>query len=193
MGRPREFDEDVVLDRALNAFWESGYASTSISDLEKATGLAKGSLYKAFEDKHALFMRALDRYLTVGINRLRGRLDSQSTAEAGLIAWMQGVAEVATEDPAHKGCFGVNCTIELAPSDPKVRARLVRHEREIEALYAGAVRQGIQEGTFRADLAPDEAARFINGVIQGMQVLGKSSLKSGEAERLVQFTLRALK
>ena len=63
LGRPREFDPEVALERALEAFWTHGYDATSITDLLDATGLAKGSLYKGFGDKKHLFTLALDAYL----------------------------------------------------------------------------------------------------------------------------------
>ena len=72
MARPREFDESEVLDAAIAAFWRGGYAATSISDLQAATGLSRGSLYKAFGYKHGLFLAALDRYLRHGLLALDG-------------------------------------------------------------------------------------------------------------------------
>ena len=193
MGRPREFDEEVVLEKAAEAFWAHGYEATSVADLEAATGLAKGSLYKAFNGKHDLFMRALDRYLSAGKDRLRTRLKAASTGARGIEEWLHTIAEMATTGSVRRGCFGVNCTVERAPSDPEVRARLVRHERETEALYSLAVQRGVDEGDFREDLDPIEAARYINGVIHGLQVLGKSSLDGQEAKRIVRLALHALR
>ena len=63
MARPREFDMDQALDAAMSTFWAQGYEATSMTDLVEATGLQKGSLYKAFDDKHDLFMKSLSRYL----------------------------------------------------------------------------------------------------------------------------------
>jgi len=62
VGRPREFDEQRVLEAAMDAFWKRGYEATSLAELCKVTGLNKGSLYQAFGDKHSLFMRALAHY-----------------------------------------------------------------------------------------------------------------------------------
>src|SRR5689334_19258420 len=62
MARPREFDEDYVLEQALHVFWEKGYDSTSLADLQQVTGLMKSSLYKAFESKEGLFRRVVERY-----------------------------------------------------------------------------------------------------------------------------------
>lgn len=63
VGRPRQFDENQVLDQAMTVFWTNGYEATSMADLMNATGLHKGSLYQAFGNKHQLFVTALNRYL----------------------------------------------------------------------------------------------------------------------------------
>ena len=192
MGRPREFDEEEVIERAGDAFWENGYEATSITDLEVATGLAKGSLYKAFKGKHDLFIRALDRYLEQGRARMKVRLDAAACKADGLADWLRTIADMATTGPVRKGCFAVNCAVELAPSDPVVRQRLAGHERHVEQLYAEAIQDGIDRGQFSAEIDPAAAARFVHGMIHGIQTLGKSSLTRDEAERLVQLTLRAL-
>jgi len=68
-GRPREFDADVVIERAMGIFWSRGYHGTSLPDLLEATKLSRGSLYSAFGDKHTLFLRALDRYVDDALTR----------------------------------------------------------------------------------------------------------------------------
>ncbi len=65
MARPREFDRDEVLDKAIEVFWTQGYDGTSVQDLVDAMGIQRGSLYAAFGDKHQLFLEALDRYENV--------------------------------------------------------------------------------------------------------------------------------
>ena len=86
-GRPREFDEDDVLDRVVRQFWQHGYEATSLTDLVIATGVQKGSLYKAFGDKHALFMMALDRYVTNAERETRNRLQHGPSAIRSLRDW----------------------------------------------------------------------------------------------------------
>ena len=192
MGRPRSFDEDVVLERATRAFWEQGYEATSLADLEAATGLAKGSLYKAFEGKHDLFKKALERYVLGGRKRIKTALEDAPSGATGLERWLRAIADSATGGSVRIGCFAVNCTVERGPNDPEIRALLVENEKLTEGLYAAAIRRGMEEGDFRSDIDPVAAARYINGIIHGMQVLGKSSLDRDQAERMIQLALRAL-
>ena len=81
MPRPKSFDPDHALDRAMCAFWKKGYASTSISDLTKAMGINKFSLYSTFGDKRAVFLAALDRYSAQVVGTL---LDTLENPESGL-------------------------------------------------------------------------------------------------------------
>src|ERR1700753_2564254 len=89
-GRPREFDADAAIERAMGVFWSCGYHGTSLPDLLEATKLSRGSLYTAFGDKHGLFLRALDRYIDQALTRLDSELDSQKSAMAGLRACLAG-------------------------------------------------------------------------------------------------------
>src|SRR5947209_18502970 len=83
MARPRGVDEKKVLQAARDEFWSCGYAATSIDDVAAATGLGKGSLYGAFGDKHALFLRVFDDYCTDVINAVRGALEGPDPGAYG--------------------------------------------------------------------------------------------------------------
>ena len=94
MARPREFDMNQALDAALNTFWTQGYEATSMTDLMEATGLHKGSLYKAFEDKHDLFMKSLTRYLDNAWTMSQATLTEAQKPLDGLRAWLGGAAQL---------------------------------------------------------------------------------------------------
>ena len=80
MARPKAFDEEVVLDRAVEVFWAKGYEATSIQDLVDAMGIQRGSLYATFGGKHQLFLTALDRYGEVVVKKLLAILESKPSA-----------------------------------------------------------------------------------------------------------------
>jgi TetR/AcrR family transcriptional repressor of nem operon len=183
VGRPREFDEDQVLERALHIFWRLGYEATSVTDLMEGTGLAKGSLYKAFGDKRGLFLKALDRYLERGRDALRRTMADAATVGEGLEAGLACAVRTAC-DREKKGCFGVNCIIELAPHDAEVRARMETHLHKVEALYADVLGRAVERGELRRDLEPRVAAALLSTVVNGLAVMGKASLslRSGQAQ-----------
>ena len=192
MARPREFDEDEVLDKALDAFWARGYEATSLADLMAATGLAKGSLYKGFGDKRSLFLRALERYLDRGFDGLRTLGHESDTGAELLRRWLASVVAMATCSGLRKGCLVVNCTIELAPHDGEIRTILRKQEKRLEQVYAALVSRGIADGSLRPDLDPETSAEWLTTLIGGLQVRGKLGLTRTQAEHAVDMAMSAL-
>lgn len=192
MARPREFDEDDVLEKAMEAFWSRGYEATSVTDLMDATGLAKGSVYKAFGDKHRLFLLALDRYLERGLAALRDAAARDLPAREMLRRWLDGVAEMATREGPRKGCFMVNAAIELAPHDPEVAMRVATQQARQERVFAGVIARGVELGELRADLDPPTAARLVTTLVHGLQVAGRTRLTRATARRLIEVFLDGL-
>ncbi len=96
-GRPREFDADKVLDKALHVFWERGYEGTSLSDLTEAMGINRPSLYAAFGNKEELFRRALDRYAEKGPGAVHREALAEPTAKAVVEYLLRSVAKSLTD------------------------------------------------------------------------------------------------
>ncbi len=193
VGRPREFDEDEVLDRAMTAFWDRGYEATSVADLVEATGIAKGSLYKAFGDKHALYLRALDRYLEAGRARIREALASGPDAAAGLAAWLDAMAGRCGARGGHRGCLAVNAAVELGPGDETVRRRVDRHFASVERLVAKTVAQGVADGSIRADVDPPAAAAHLMVVVSGLLARGRAASPPARVRRVVEHVMGGLR
>lgn len=187
VGRPREFDEQEVLERALAAFWTHGYEATSLMDLVEATGLKKGSLYQAFGDKHSLLLRALDHYLTRGRQHKRECLEGPGDLKSRLRAVMSS----GCADPK-RGCFAVNCLVELAPHDEEVQALLARHFRETEKILARAIERGVEAGEVDSLVPPKELARLIQVVLTGAAASSKGHLTGAQASATIEVALQAL-
>jgi len=137
MARPREFDDQKVLDALRDVFWEHGYEGASYSDIVKATGLQKGSLYAAFGDKRSLYIEALKRYdaqeVAAGIDMLR---DNSIPAGRRLKMLMQGPIDAAGSRQGRWGCLLCNAAVDQAPVDKTtentVMASMGRFEQAIE-------------------------------------------------------------
>jgi AcrR family transcriptional regulator len=117
MARPREFDIDQVLDAAMNTFWTKGYEATSMADLMEAMNLKKGSIYKAFEDKHDLFCKALERYLEGMDKQMREMVETATSPRAGIETWLQKGVEMCQGQGVKRGCLALNTAVELGPHD----------------------------------------------------------------------------
>ena len=103
MPRPRSFDDDTVVERAMDAFWTYGYANTSPADLAEATGVAKGSLYNAFHSKRELFDRALARYDALGTQFTEQVLARPGTTRERILGLMHALIDADVEAPVRRG------------------------------------------------------------------------------------------
>ena len=134
MPRPRTFDESDVIAAARDEFWSRGFGATSVDDLTSATGLGKGSLYGAFGDKHALYLRALDDYISDSLDTVRDQLrDPAYSAYDRLVRHIRGQAKTIAADKARRGCMMAKSAAELSATDDTVQRAVERGAVEAEA------------------------------------------------------------
>jgi len=192
MARPRAFDEGEVLDAALRCFWERGYEATSVRDLAASMGLTGASLYNAFGDKHALYERALARYVSDSVaDRIR-RLEGSGLAPRAAIAGFFAEVVERSDDPQMKGCMVVNAAVELGPHDPQIREAAAATLGEIEAFMARQVSAGQKDGSFSRRQTPQEAARMLLAVLLGIRVLARIRPDRALLEAAIRPALAAL-
>lgn len=192
MARPREYDEDTVLEQAMSLFWSKGYEATTMSQLLEETGLAKGSLYQAFGDKQKLFLKALERYLERGRRDLRGCLNGAESGYAGLRNWLLENARPSIARGIRRGCLAVNTAVELAPHDPETRKVLRAHERKMERLYEDCIVRGLEDGSLSSSIEPAAGARWITNTIYGLQIRAKLGMSHEQGRETVESTLRSM-
>src|SRR5262245_55384676 len=160
MPRPREFDEEQVLERAQQLFWKRGFAATSIEELVAATGLGRASLYAAFGSKRALFLRVLERYRGGVQAALLAALHGPGTPRARLDALLE--AMLATlEDGKRRGCFLTQTAVELCPADRTAEKTVREFLESLEQEIAEVWRAARERGEIRADVAPRAGARAL--------------------------------
>src|SRR5215469_2997562 len=138
-GRPRSFDAEAAVERAMVVFWSRGYHATALPDLLRATRLSRGSLYAAFGGKHALFLRALDRYLADAVARLDVELDPLREPVEGLRDLLARYVDRASGADGRRGCLLVATAMELAGQDAEVGRRIARFFNAMEASVANAL------------------------------------------------------
>jgi TetR/AcrR family transcriptional repressor of nem operon len=175
MARKREFDLELVLDRAIDAFWCKGYEATSVQDLLDGMGINRGSLYDTFGDKHSLFLAAIDRYYDKALTRTCANLDASGPARAAIERVVRDAADCACADRQRKGCLMTNSAVELAPHCLETAERVARYYRNTEDAFCRALRRARTEGGVRSRLDDRALARFITCSLQGLQVFSKVS------------------
>lgn len=156
-GRPRSYDSAVALDSAAQLFWTKGFADTSLDDLGAAMGMGRPSIYNAFGDKEALFIRALERFRdTTGSTPLRA-MDSEDAIRDALDAFFRQVVEYTTADCSHLGCL-LGSVAPVADL-PQVRRFLKKNLAETEVHIAKRLSAAVRRGQLPCDYSPEQGAR----------------------------------
>jgi len=191
-GRPREFDPDDAVIDAIEVFRTRGYHGTSIDDLTKGTGLARGSIYKAFNDKHSLFVAALEHYIAGSLKRLANDLAQPGSAKDALRHTLMGYAERAASQDGQRSCLVTGAAMEMVPEDPAVSAAIARLFRRTQDLFAATVIRAQATGEIAPDRDERAIARHLYSVTQGMRMLGKLSASKDELAQIVDEAMRSL-
>lgn len=171
MARPRQFDRNQALQRALGVFWMKGYAATSMSDLQRALGIGRQSLYNTFGGKHELFTEALELYL----RRNREMVDRLLIPEQGLDAigaYLTATAENMGTYP-RKACFLFNTSVELGPHDAETRTRLEGGLDGMKRGFAGCLAHARQAGDLATATDDARLAVFLTAQVGGMAALAR--------------------
>ncbi|YAG05990.1 TetR family transcriptional regulator [Nostoc sp. DSM 114167] len=190
IGRPREFDIDDALNRAMYVFWRKGYLGTSLSDLTEAMGINRPSLYAAFGNKESLFRKVLARYADGPSAYLREAL-KEPTARQVAERMMHGVVDLGTDPHNPPGCLWVHGTLSCGdPADP-IRQELSARRESSEASVRKRFEQAILEGDLSADSDPAALARFVVTVNCGISVLAATGATRTELLQVVETALQA--
>ncbi|MCA7970281.1 TetR/AcrR family transcriptional regulator [Burkholderia sp. AU39826] len=176
MVRPREFDRDEALERALRVFWEKGYAATSTDDLLCAMQIGRQSLYNAFGDKRKLYVEALERYQSESVSGHIARLTAPASALAGIEALLLGVIAV---NPAERvlGCMGVNAICEFGAADPELVGLREKAGAMLHRQVVARIREGQDAGEIAPALDAREAANFVLTTMYGIQLGARAGAK----------------
>jgi AcrR family transcriptional regulator len=192
-GRPREFDLDEALDRAVRIFSERGYHGTSIADLAGAMRLAQGSIYKAFKDKRSVFLAAFQRYRAVRMAKLQGRIGDGGTGLERLRNALAFYAESSQGAEGRQGCLVVGTAAEIATFDRDVADRVATALERNQALLADLIRQGQEDGSIPPHVDRTAAARMMLCLTQGMRVVGKTGRTRAEMQQVADIAINALR
>lgn len=190
MGRPRSFDADVVLDKAVETFRAKGYERASIEDLERATGLRRASLYGAFKDKHSLYLAALRRYDATRAVRMIADLDSQPTGRRAVERLFELVVAQCAADPS--GCLIANAAMERGNSDAGAARCIADNRRRVEGALHAALLRGRADGSLKGRTDASTGARLLFAVVLGLRALAKSGCGRAQLRAAADLALKAV-
>jgi TetR/AcrR family transcriptional repressor of nem operon len=192
MARPREFDEETVVRAARERFWNAGYAATSMTDLAEATGLGKTSLYGAFGDKHALFMRVFDEYSTGAVESAEAQLGGpDETALDRIRDYLLANARGSAGNP--RGCLLARGTAELASVDAEVAERAKQAYAGLSEVLARAAEAGQRAGMIDPEADPAVLGDLILAIHRGTEALGRGGAEEPALRALVETFVAQLR
>jgi AcrR family transcriptional regulator len=190
LGRPRSFDLDHALDRALDIFWRKGYEGTSLSDLTSAMGITRPSLYGAFGEKENLFRLVLDRYFSGPAAFYREALRAR-TARGTVEQLLRATVESQTTPGQPRGCLAVHGALVCGQESEPIRKELIRRRKQGELLLRGRFQRAQKEGELGKTINVKNLARFYTAVLQGMAVQAAGGASRRGLEGLIETAMRA--
>lgn len=192
MARPKSFNQQEVLDKALNLFWEQGYNATSIQDLVDHLGINRASIYDTWGDKRGLYLETLKAYRKKGAFHFLERLRSNQSSKEIIRNFLKDVTVEALADTCNKGCFLSNSASELANSDQTVFELFSDNNANMEAVLTELVREGQENGSITNTDAPEALARFILNTAMGLRIMSKGRKSEKSLEEVVNVALSVL-
>lgn len=191
-GRPREFDIGEALDAALLVFREHGFHAASLGSLGAAMKLTPGSIYKAFDDKRAIFLAAFDRYVDHRHARLQPLLDAEPDGLGKVAALLRFYAESAQGIEGRRGCLVVGGIVELANHDAATADRVTASLDRLEAVLRQLILTGQADGSISRDIDAEPVIHTLVALLQGLRVVGKLGRDRDRTMETVHQALRLL-
>ncbi|PFH04617.1 AcrR family transcriptional regulator [Collimonas sp. PA-H2] len=191
-GRPREFDMDEILDKAIPVFCSRGYHGTSINDLAEGMQLTVGSIYKAFKDKRGVFLAVLGRQSSQRGAELSQVLAAAQSGRDKVQAALVFYAELSHGSKGREGCLVVSTAVELAALDAEIGARAAEAMQGREALLNQLIRQGKSDGSIPPHIDSAATGRLLLCLLQGLRVVGKTGKTRKEMLAVVDAAMKIL-
>ena len=193
MPRPKEFEPNAVLDKAMQLFWRQGYEATSVQDLVEHMGINRFSLYDTFGDKHQLYLAALDRYRQKVASESLACLEHSREGLAAIRRYFLQLLDLATTPQGTKGCLMANSAVEVASHDREAAARVQVYLAGSDEAFHRALARAREKGEIRPSASLRDAARFLTSSALGLTVRIKVGSGRKELEGIVRTIFAALK
>ncbi|MFE2499881.1 TetR/AcrR family transcriptional regulator [Streptomyces scopuliridis] len=189
IGRPRAFDAEAALEKALMVFWEQGYEGASLTDLTEAMGISRKSLYAAYGNKEDLFRKALQRY-TEGPGAYVAKALQAPTAREVAMAFLTGSVRANTLPGLPTGCLGVQGALATGETGRAARDTLAEWRAHGQALLSDRFRQAVQAGDLPAGADPEKIARYVMTIANGVAVQAAGGATCEDLQQVADAALQ---
>lgn len=190
LARSKEYDEEEVLRKAMELFWQQGYEKTSMQDLVEHMGIHRRSMYDTFGDKHSLFMKSLERYVEMMGSKIRAQVNKQQTAKQAIRSLFELVIQQQELQPI--GCMMVNTAVELALHDPEAAETVTKSFSRTENLLRELLLRGQKSGEIPEHHDVDKLSLFLNNSLVGLRVIAKTTDDKEKLNAIIDMSLEVL-
>lgn len=191
MPRPKAFDPNIVLDRAVDLFWARGFEAVSVQDLVDHLGISRSSLYQTFGDKQALYLAALDRYRQQGEGEARMLREAATDPLGAIRRFFQSIVDDAAAHNA-RGCLLANAAVERGPTDMETAHRAESALKGLQATFERVLRTAQDAGDLPSDRDPIALGRYFANAVYGLRATARLGLDRVVVQDVVDQTLAAL-
>jgi AcrR family transcriptional regulator len=190
-GRPRSFDRDQALARAMEVFWAKGYGNASVADLTAAMGIGAPSLYAAFGSKDALFQEAVDHYGQVEGPEVWRSIDEAATAREAVEGYLMASAAAFSRPDKPRGCMVVLSALQEAEAGPAICAAMRRHRANSISGLVARFRAAVEAGEIALEADLTAIATFYVTTQQGMSIQARDGASRQTLEAVAQAAMAA--
>ncbi len=190
-GRPRAFDREQALTRAMEVFWAKGLEGASMTDLTEAMGIGSPSLYAAFGSKEALFREAVALYVSTDGSDIWAALTNADTAYGAVEGFLMETARLFSRPDKPSGCLVVLSALHATDGSEAVRAELIAKREENTGDLARRIAQGLASGEIAPGVDTGMLARFYVTVQQGMSIQARDGADRATLEKIARSALAA--
>jgi len=192
-GRPRAYDSEDALRRAAESFWKGGYSGTSLDDIAAATGMNRPSLYAAFGDKHALYLKALHWYWELGHAAMREALAHDRPLKDALMRVYEKSLSIYFSGNGHpRGCFAIGTATTEAVEDAEIRTAFARGLATLDEAFEARIRLAHEKGELRGDADPAALAVLASATLHTLAIRARAGTPRAELEELARKAVKII-
>ncbi len=184
-GRPRSYDPDRALAQATAAFWDAGYSGTSLDDLSAATGMNRPSLYGAFGNKHALYLKALEGYRAAARAAMQKALPADGPLKAALgELYARAISMYLSGEHGARGCLLVSTAATEAVMDSEIRRATRGALEEIDAAFEARLRHAREQGDLPRSVDPAALAKLASAILHTLSIRARTGAPRAVLEQI---------
>lgn len=192
-GRPRAYDPDAALARAMETFWKSGFAATTLDDLTAATGMNRPSLYAAFGDKQDIYVKAYRKYRAQVREDFLPILETQGPIRATLRKIFEAsCALYLSGRDGPRGCFSVVTAASEAVADPEIRKMVVEAIVALDEAFAALFAKAIERGELAKSADPAALAKIATATLHTLAVRARVGIAKRELGALINASVNLI-